>query len=79
MSVSPQGQSVVLLPSMTTASLGLGVKVTSGNTSGLLASRGEPSVLSVLVHRVDDPVVSWISSDGNMGWVHKDDLVVLVG
>lgn len=69
----------MLLPSVTTTSLGLGVQVTSGNTSGLLTSRGKTSVLSVLVDRVDDPVVSWVSSDSNVGWVNKDDLEVLVG
>lgn len=79
MSVSPQGQSVVLLPSVTTTSLGLGVQVTSLDTSGLLTSRGKTSVLSVLVDRVDDPVVSWVSSDGDVGWVDQDDLEVLVG
>lgn len=79
MSVSPQGQSVVLLPSVTTTSLGLGVQVTLVDTSGLLSSRGKTSVLSVLVDRVDDPVVSWVSSDGNVGWVHQDNLEVLVG
>lgn len=79
LSVSPQGQSVVLLPSVTTTSLGLGVQVTLGNTSGFLTSRGKTSVFSVLVNRVDDPVVSWVSSDDNVGWVDKNDLEVLVG
>lgn len=69
----------MLLPSVTTTSLGLGVQVTSLDTSGLLTSRGKTSVLSVLVDRVDDPVVSWVSSDGDVGWVDQDDLEVLVG
>lgn len=78
-SVSPQGQSVVLLPSVTTTSLGLGVQVTLVKTSGLLTSRSKTSRFSVLVNWVDDPVVSSISSDGVVGWVHQDDLEVLVG
>lgn len=78
-SVSPQGQSVVLLPSVTTTSLGLGEQVTLVDTSGLLSSSSKTSGLSVLVHRVDDPVVSWVSSDGVVRWVHQDDFVVLVG
>lgn len=79
MSVSPQGQSVVLLPSVTTTSLGLGEQVTLVDTSGLLAGSGKTSGLSVLVHWVDNPVVSGVSSDGVVGWVHQDDLEVLVG
>lgn len=78
-SVSPQGQSVVLLPSVTTTSLGLGEQVSLVDTSGLLSGSGKTSGLSVLVHRVDDPVVSWVSSDGIVRWVHQDNLVVLVG
>lgn len=78
-SVSPQGQSVVLLPSVTTASLGVVVQVTLGNTSGLLASGSKTSSFSVLVNWVNNPVVSWVSSDGIVRWVHTNDLVVLVG
>lgn len=77
-SVSPQGQSVVLLPSVTTTSLGLGEQVTLVDTSGLLAGSGKTSGLSVLVHWVDDPVVSCVSSDSVVRWVHQNDLVVLV-
>lgn len=69
----------MLLPSVTTTSLGLGVQVTLVKTSGLLTSGGETSSLSVLVNWVDDPVVSSISSDGVVGWVHQDNFVVLVG
>lgn len=69
----------MLLPSVTTTSLGVVEQVTLVDTSGLLAGSGKTSGLSVLVHRVDDPVVSWVSSDGIVRWVHQNDLVVLVG
>lgn len=78
-SVSPQRQGVVLLPGVTTTSLGLGEQVALGNTSGLLSSRSKTSGFSVLVHGVDNPVVSGVSSDGLVRGVHQNDLVVLVG
>lgn len=69
----------MLLPSVTTAGLGVVEQVTLGNTSGLLTSSSKTSGLSVLVDWVDDPVDSWVSSDGVVRWVHQDNLEVLVG
>lgn len=69
----------MLLPSVTTAGLGVVEQVTLGNTSGLLTSSSETSSFSVLVDWVDNPVDSWVSSDGVVGWVHQDNLEVLVG
>lgn len=60
----------MLLPSVTTTGLGVVVQVTLVDTSGFLTSRSKTSSLSVLVHWVDDPVVSGVSSDGVVGWVH---------
>ena len=48
-------------------------------TSGLAASGGEASVLSVLVHGTDDPVDAGIVADGDVVGVDEDDLEVLVG
>lgn len=79
MSVSPQRQGVVLLPGVTTTGRSVVEQVTLVDTSGLLSGRGKTSGLSVLVHRVDDPVVSGVSSDRIVRWVHQDDLEVLVG
>lgn len=79
LSVSPQGQSVVLLPGVTTAGLGVVEQVTLVDTSGLLSGRSKTSGLSALVHRVDNPVVSGVSSDRVVRWVHQDNLKVLVG
>lgn len=69
----------MLLPGVTTSSLGLVVKVTLVDTSGFLSSRSQTSGFSVLVHWVDNPVVSGIPSDGLVRWVDQDHLVVLVG
>lgn len=69
----------MLLPSVTTTSLGVVEQVSLVDTSGLLAGSSKTSGLSVLVHRVDDPVVSWVSSDSVVRWIHQNDLVVLVG
>lgn len=69
----------MLLPSVTTTSRGVVEQVSLVDTSGLLTGTGKTSSLSVLVNWVDDPVVSSISSDGVVGWVHQDDFKVLVG
>lgn len=69
----------MLLPSVTTAGLGVVEQVTLGNTSGLLTSGSETSSFSVLVDWVDNPVVSWVSSDSVVRWINQDNLVVLVG
>jgi len=44
----------------------------------LLAGGGEASEFSVLHHRGDDPVDSWVTTDGLVLWVDEDDLEVLV-
>lgn len=69
----------MLLPGVSAAGLGVVVQVTLVDTSGFLAGGSKTSGLSVLVHRVDDPVVSGVSSDGLVLWVDENDLVVLVG
>ena len=69
----------MLLPGVTTSSLGLVVKVTLVDTSGFLSGGSQTSGFSVLVHWVDNPVVSGISSNSLVRWVDQDHLVVLVG
>ena len=49
------------------------------DTTGLLASGGKTTSLTVLVHRVDDPVDAGITADGLVLGVDEDNLVVLVG
>ncbi len=46
-------------------------------SSVLLTSRSESSHFSVLLR--DDPVDSWVVSDGSVGWVDHDDLEELEG
>lgn len=57
---------------MSQVSLGL-------ESSVLLASRGKPAELSMLVSRVADPVHSRVVPDGWVLRVNEDDLKVLVG
>lgn len=78
MSVSPQGQGVVNHPVVVLTLLGVGVQMTLLDTSVLLSDGSKTSGLSVLVDRVADPVVSWVSSDGLVEWIDTDDLKVLV-
>jgi hypothetical protein len=79
LSVAPQGQGVLLLPGLSAASSGVVVLVTTVDTTGLLAGGGKTTSLTVLVHRVDDPVDAGITTDGLVLGVNEDDLVVLVG
>lgn len=48
-------------------------------SSGLLSSGGETTVLSVLVNRVTDPVDAGVLTDGSVERIDKDDFVILVG
>lgn len=79
LSVSSQRKSVVLLPDVTTTDAGLVLRVALADTTRLLADRGESSLGSTLVHGVTDPVDSWVSTDGLVGWVNHDDFEELVG
>ena len=56
-----------------TGSLLVVVMSLDGETSVLLASVGETSVFSVLVLITTDPVHSWVSSNGLVERVEKDD------
>lgn len=69
-SVSPQRQGVVLSPDLSSARLAVVESVALVDTSGLLAGSRQTSGLSVLVHRVADPVVVRVSSDRLVEWVH---------
>ncbi len=57
----------------------VGAVTLDSKTTVLSAGRGEASSLTVLVHRVDDPVDARIVSDGDVLRINKDDLEVLVG
>ena len=63
---------------MSSASLGVVELVALVDTSGLLASGGKTTGLTMLVNRVADPVVSGAVADSSVGGVDKDDLEVLV-
>lgn len=58
-------------------SLSGGLDTSLVDTSVLLTSSSETSVLSVLVLGGGDPVNSWVSSDGLVVGVNKDDFVEL--
>ena len=47
-------------------------------TSALLPRRRQTTHLTVLVHRVHDPVDAWVAAHGLVHGIHEDDLVVLV-
>lgn len=51
----------------------------AAQTTELLASRGETTELTVLVHRLAEPVDPWVIADSIVCNIHKDDLKVLVG
>lgn len=66
------------LPSLSAAGGGMVVSVTLAESTRFLAGGGEASGFSVLVHGVDNPVDSGVSSDSLVRGVNKDDLEVLV-
>lgn len=77
--VAPERQSVLPLPGVPPASLGVVVAVALVETSALLAGSSQTTHLAVLVDWLDDPVDAGIAADGLVLWVDEDDLVVLVG
>lgn len=77
-SVSPQGQSVVLLPDLSSTRLGVVESVALVDTSGFLTSGSQTSSFTVLVDWVTDPVVTSISSDSLVRWINKNDFEILV-
>jgi hypothetical protein len=77
--ITPQRQSVVLLPGLPPPSSGMVVAMTLSKTSALLASGGETSTLAVLVHGLDDPVDAGVLADDLVLGIDEDDLEVLVG
>jgi len=78
LSVAPVRLGVVSLPGLPTSSGGLVELVTSAQTAGLLASSGETTLFTVLVHGVDDPVDPRISADSFVLGIDKNNLVILV-
>lgn len=78
MSVSPQLESLLSLPGLSSAGGGVVEEMTLVDTSGLLASSSETTGFTVLVNRLADPVVSGITSDGLVLRVDKNDLEELV-
>lgn len=57
---------------------GLRIPVALAQPTAALAGRGEATQLTVLVHRVTDPVGLGVAADRVVGGVDHDDLVVLV-
>jgi hypothetical protein len=80
LAVSTQRKSVGAFPLGPPGRTVLGVLgTTARKTTVLLASRGQTTELSVLVDRIHNPVDLGIATNGLVGWVDKDHLVVLVG
>lgn len=68
----------MLLPDLSASRRSVVEQMSLVDSSGLLASGSESTGLTVLVHRVDNPVVSGVTSDGLVLGIDKDDLKVLV-
>lgn len=69
----------MLLPSVSSASLGVVVLVALVDTSGLLASGSKGTSLTVLVDGLSNPVVSGVVADSIVLGINKNNLKVLVG
>uniref|UniRef100_A0A2M3YXJ3 Uncharacterized protein n=1 Tax=Anopheles braziliensis TaxID=58242 RepID=A0A2M3YXJ3_9DIPT len=73
-------QAVATTPAGTArATNGLSVAVALAQTTRALSSGGKTTKLTVLVHRLADPVDVRITTDRIVGRIDHDDLVVLVG
>ncbi|KAH8636088.1 60S ribosomal protein L15 [Alternaria alternata] len=79
LTVAPEGEGVVPLPGLPSASAGVVELVSTAETTALLAGGGETTSLAVLVDGLDDPVDARVAADGLVLGVDADDLVVLVG
>lgn len=78
LSISPQRQSVVLLPNMTSSTFGVVEQMSFVDTSALLSGRSKSPGFSVFVYRLCDPVVSGISSNGLMLGINQNNFIVLI-
>lgn len=80
LSVTAEDNGVVLLPHSTNRGALLVVLVTFAlETTSLLTGTSKATELTVLVSRGGDPLKASITTDGVVGGIHKDDLIVLVG
>lgn len=77
--VAPEVESVVPLPGLPPASVGLVVPVALLETSALLAGSRKTTAFTVLVNGVDDPVDAGIAANSLVLGIDEDDLEVLVG
>jgi hypothetical protein len=78
--VAAEGEGLVALPGGSPWGPILLVCVTlATQTTELLASRGETTELTMLVHRLAQPVDPWVIADSIVSHIHKDNLKVLVG
>ena len=57
----------------------VGTVSTLAKTTGLASSTGKSAAFPALVHGVDDPVDTGIVTDLGVGWIYKDDFVILHG
>lgn len=79
LSITSERNTVVAFPGSSTTRSGLGVQVSlSLESTVLLTSSSKSTQLAVLVYWVGDPVNSRVVTNSSMGWVHHDNLKVLV-
>ncbi len=79
LSVPPQRQSVLQLPCVASALLGVVVAMALVQPSALLAGGRQTTHLTMLVDWVDDPVDACVAADSLVLRIDEDDFVVLVG
>ena len=80
LSVSPEFLGVSEFPISSSGwSLLLGLVSLLEESSVLLSSSGESTLLSVVLFARADPVDAWVSSDGLVGWIDEDNFVEFEG
>jgi hypothetical protein len=79
LTVSAERSSVLLLPgSSSSRTRSVVVSVSLLVTSGLLTSGSKTTSFTVLVNWVNNPVDTSVTTNGLVGWVDKNNFVVLV-
>jgi hypothetical protein len=79
LTVTAEGLGVAAQPGGMLGGVGLSMKDSLANTTGLASSGGEATGLAVLVDGGDDPVDASVVTDGIVLGINQDDLEVLVG
>jgi len=76
--ITPERKCIMALPRLSPSCSCFGEFVSLAQTTRFLASCSKATSFPVLVHWLDNPVDSWITSDDSVLWIDEDDFEVFV-